>query len=151
MTRLTQFTVALALAGTAAACSGSSSDTSSVLAPTATGTVSTETFTGSVLPPVAGVAQVDVHNFTITVGGGSLNVTLVSAGPPSTITMGLGVGNPSSTGTCSFLTNGAISTVAGSTAQLTGTNFSAGTYCVAVFDVGNVLQPVTYTVTVAHT
>jgi hypothetical protein len=97
------------------------------------------------------VGGVDSHNFSITSGGNSISVTLVSAGPPATITMGLGVGTPSSTGACSILTNGAVQTPAGTTAQLNGTGFAAGTYCVVVGDIGNALQPITYTVTVAHT
>jgi hypothetical protein len=144
MTRLAQLTLALTIA--VAACGGSS-NTTPVVAPT--GTVSTETFTGTVPLPVAGVLQSDVHNFTVAVGG-SLSVTLVSAGPPPTIIMGLGIGNPSSTGTCAFLSGGTTTTSAGSTAQLSGP-VAAGTYCVAVVDIGNELQPVAYTVTVAHT
>src|SRR5262245_45182931 len=148
--RAVQFAGATALAAAvavAAACGGSS-DAQTVTAPT--GTVVTETFMGSVQPPVAGMAQFDSHSFTVTVGGNAVNITLVSAGPPATIKMGLGIGNPSSTGTCSLLTNGAIETAAGSTAQLSGST-NAGTFCVVVFDTGNVLQPVSYTVTVAHT
>jgi len=79
-----------------------------------------------------------------------VSVTLVSAGPPSTITMGLGIGNPSSTGVCAFLSGGTTVTQAGTTAQLSG-SLAAGSYCVAVVDVGNAAGPITYTVTVAHT
>jgi hypothetical protein len=147
MTRLAQFTTALVLAIAVAACGGSSSNNSSIVAPTAT--VTTDTFTGTVALPIAGVLQLDVHNFTVAVAG-TLSITLVSAGPPPTITMGLGIGNPSSTGTCSFISGGTTTTSAGSTAQLSGT-VPAGTYCVAVGDIGNALQPITYTVTVAHT
>jgi hypothetical protein len=150
MTRSTTLGLVLALAGalgTSTACGGSSSNTSSVLAPT--GTVVTDTFMGTVPLPVAGVLQADVHNFTVAVAG-SISVTLTAAGPPPTITMGLGIGNPAADGSCSFLSGGTTQTPAGSTAQLTGT-LAAGTYCVAVGDVGNALQPISYTVTVAHT
>jgi hypothetical protein len=144
--RTAQFAGAVALLAStalAAACGGSSNQTT-VTAPT--GTLVTDTFTGTV--PVGGS---DSHNFTITTSGNALNVTLVSAGPPPTITMGLGVGTPSSTNTCSILPNGGIQTTAGSTAQLSGSNFGAGTYCVVVVDVGNAAGTITYTVTVAHT
>jgi hypothetical protein len=137
-------TVAL---GTMTACGGNSSDTSALPAPS--GTVVTDTFTGTVALPVAGVLQVDVHNFTVAVPG-SISVTLTAAGPPATIMMGLGVGNPAADGSCSFLSGGTTQTPAGSTAQLSG-SLAAGTYCVAVGDIGNALQPISYTVTVAHT
>jgi hypothetical protein len=143
-TRTVRFTAAVALAASAAlaaACGGSSNPTT-VTAPT--GTVVTDTFTGTVQPGGA-----SINNFNVTVGG-TVSVTLVSAGPPPTITMGLGVGNPGATGTCSFLQNGTITTTAGSTAQLSG-SIAAGTYCVAVVDIGNAAGAITYTVTVAHT
>jgi hypothetical protein len=143
MKRFAALAFALVLMAVAASCGGS--DTSSNIV-SATGTLVTDTFTGTVQ-----LGSVDSHNFTITTSGNSINVTLVSAGPPPTITMGLGVGTPSSTGTCSILTNGSILTPPGATAQLSGTSFSAGTYCVVVGDVGNAAGPITYTVTVAHT
>jgi hypothetical protein len=149
--RTARFAGAVALAAStalAAACGGSS-DATTVTAPT--GTVVTETFTGTLNPPVNGVLQANIHTFTVTTAGGSINVTLVSAGPPSTIQVGLGLGNPSSTGTCSFIPGFVQQTSAGSTAQISGAGAPAGAYCVAVGDIGNVLQPVSYTVTVAHT
>jgi hypothetical protein len=133
--------IALAASAFAAACGGSSNP-STVTAPT--GTVTTDTFNGTVQPGGS-----SINPFTVTVGG-TVSVTLVSAGPPSTITMGLGIGNPSSTGTCSFLSGGTTVTQAGTTAQLSGT-LAAGSYCVAVVDVGNAAGAITYTVTVAHT
>jgi hypothetical protein len=141
MTRLIQFTTAIVLAATVAACGGSS-NTTSVVAPT--GTLVTDTFTGTVQ-----LLGVDSHNFTVTTGGNSINATLVLAGPPATITMGLGIGTPSSTGACSLLTS--VLTAPGSTAQLNPTGAPAGTYCVVVGDVGNAAVPIAYTVTVAHT
>lgn len=150
MTRSTTLGLVLALAGTlgtSMACGGSSSDASALPAPS--GTVVTDTFTGTVPLPVAGVPQEDVHPFTVAVAG-SISVTLTAAGPPPTITMGLGIGNPAADGSCSFLSGGTTQTPAGSTAQLSG-SLAAGTYCVAVGDIGNALQPISYTVTVAHT
>jgi len=135
-------TIVLAASTMAAGACGGSSDTTTVTAPT--GTVVTDTFND-----IVQVGGASIHNFNVTVGG-TISVTLVSAGPPATITMGLGVGNPSATGTCSFLQNGTTVTTAGSTAQLSG-SVAAGTYCVAVVDIGNAAGPITYTVTVAHT
>jgi hypothetical protein len=142
--RTAQFAGALALAVSAAfaAACGGSSDPTTVTAPT--GTVVTDTFNGTVQPGGA-----SINAFTVTIGG-TVSVTLVSAGPPATITMGLGIGNPSSTGTCAFLSGGTTMTPAGTTAQLSG-SLAAGAYCVAVVDVGNAAGPITYTVTVAHT
>jgi hypothetical protein len=146
MKRLTAAGLALVLVAAAAACGGADTSPSNL---TPSGTVVTETFNGTVPLPVAGVLQADIFNFTVKVAG-SLNITLTAAGPPPTITMGLALGNPSSTGTCSILSGGSTTTAAGSTAQLSGT-VEAGTYCVAVIDIGNALQPIAYTVTVAHT
>jgi hypothetical protein len=138
----------IALAAAAAACGGSSSSPSPVVT---NATVTTETFTGTLNPPANGVGDSKVHSFTVNTGGGSINVTLVSAGPPATIQVGLALGNPSSTGSCSIIPGFSLQTAAGSTAQIPATGAPAGAYCVAIFDVGNILQPITYTITVAHT
>jgi hypothetical protein len=142
--RTAQFAGAIAVAATAAfaAACGGSNNTSTVTAPT--GTVVTQTFSGTIQP---GGASNDA--FTVTVAG-TVSITLVAAGPPPTIQMVLGVGNPSATGTCAFIQNGTTQTSAGSAAQLSGT-LAAGSYCVSVVDVGNALGPIAYTVTVAHT
>ncbi len=142
MNRLAQMSIALAIAVSAAACGGSS-DTQSVIAPS--GTVVTETFTG-----VVQVGQQSVNPFNVTTPG-TLSVTLVSTSPQTTLTMGLGVGNPGAGGICSFISGGTTTAIAGSTAQLSGTLAASGAYCVSVVDVGNAAGPITYTVTVAHT
>jgi hypothetical protein len=149
--RAAQFAGAVTLAASAAlsAACGGSSDPTVVTAPT--GTVVTDTFNGTLNPPVNGVFQVNVHTFTVTTAGGSVNVTLASAGPPATIQLGLGLGNPSATGTCSLIPGFTQQTSAGSTAQISGNGAPAGAYCVAIGDIGNVLQPISYTITVAHT
>ena len=95
MKRLTAVGVALVVMSAAACGSGDATPF-----PIPSGTVVTETFTGTVPLPINGALQADIHNSMVTVGG-SLNVTLTAAGPPPTITMLLAVGNPSSTGTCS--------------------------------------------------
>ena len=133
--------------GATVACGGSSTSPTVV----ATGTVTTDTFTGTLNPPVNGVFQANIHPFTVNTGGGSINITLVSAGPPATIQLGMALGNPGATGTCSIIPGFVVQTAAGSTAQLPASGAPAGAYCVVVGDIGNVLQPVTYTVTVAHT
>lgn len=110
--------------------------------PTPTPVVRTETFTGSV-----DVMGVDIHPFTLAATG-QVDITLTAAGPPATIQMGLGVGVPSGT-TCPLLTGGVTVVAAGTAPQLSGT-IPAGPYCVEVFDVGNQLASITYTVTVTH-
>lgn len=104
--------------------------------------LTTETFTGGF--DTGGSA---FHVFTVAVAG-EVDIDLTAAGPPSTIFMGLGVGAPQN-GTCALFTGGSVSTPAGAIPQLVGTA-GAGQYCVAVFDVGNIAAPITYTVTVAH-
>lgn len=128
-----RFALALGFAVAAAAC-GSSTP---VTAPATT----TETFTGTVQ-----VGGADSHTFTVA-SFGQVDITLTAAGPPATIMMGLAVGTPSG-GTCT-LTTTPVSTSAGTTPQFSGTA-NAGSYCVQVFDIGNQLAAITYTVTVAH-
>ena len=126
----------------ASACGGSSTT-----APTATGATTTppttEVFTGTVA--VGGSAS---HAFTVVLSNGLLSVTLTAAGPPSTVTVGLGIGAPSGS-TCAFFSGGAGPTQAGTTAQLSGVA-QAGPYCVGVYDAGNQLADITYSVTVTH-
>ena len=78
---------------------------------------------------------------------------MTAAGPPATISMGLGLGNPDSSGNCIFL-SGAVSNQAiasATTPQLSGAVTSSGAYCVEIADVGNAAGPITYTITVSHT
>jgi hypothetical protein len=141
MKHLTKTIVAVSLA--AAACGGSSSSPS-VVAPS--GTLTTETFTGTVQPS----GPINVHSFTVTTPG-TVSVTLTAAGPPPTITMGLGLGNPDASGNCVFFatTNQAIANP--TTPQFSGAVSSSGAYCVGIADVGNALGPIAYTITVSHT
>lgn len=122
------------------ACDNSNGDST----PTAgTPTLTTDTFTGTV--DVMGTKS---HNFTVAQAG-PVSITLTAAGPPSTIFMGLGVGTPATDGTCTLLAGASTSTQAGTSAQLTG-SAGAGTFCVAIFDIGNQSAAITYTITVQH-
>jgi hypothetical protein len=138
--RMRRTLAALILVVTAAGCGSSSSD-STPTGPTAN--VTTENFSGSVDP-----SGKDVHQFNVTLSGGQVNVILTSAGPPSTIYMGLGVGSYADSN-CTLLTNGSVVAQAGSTAQLSGT-LNAGSFCVMVYDAGNQVATVNYAVTVNH-
>jgi len=135
--------IVMALSLAVAGCSGSNSTTA--VAP-ASPTV-TETFPGTVV-----YQGVDFHTFNVAQSG-TLNVTLTAAGPPPTIWMGVGIGTPSASA-CGLISNSTSTVTPASVTgpQLTGT-LAPGTYCVQVYDVGN-LSPggaVTYSVTVAHT
>jgi hypothetical protein len=127
----------LAFALTAGACNSSSN----LAAPTNPPEVSD--------PPVTGTVSVggsDFHNFAVSQVG-DVQITLTQAGPPSTITVGLGIGTPSAL-TCP-LTFGQTK-VAASTTPLDIGTLAAGTYCVEVFDAGNQAGPITYSLTVTH-
>ena len=136
--------VALVLmAAMAAACGGSSASPSAVAIST---TVTTENFGGTLQ-----VGAQKVHTFMVT-SPGAISVTMTAAGPPATITMGLGLGNPDSAGNCIFLSGATAQAIASTTTpQLSGTLTSSGTYCVAIADIGNAAGPITYTIAVSHT
>ena len=132
---------AAALAALATACGGSTSSSPVASTPA---TLTTETFMGIVQP-----AGTNVHNFNVTTPG-TVNVTMTAAGPPATITMGLGLGNPDSSGNCIYITT-TQATASTTTPQITGTLTASGAYCVAIGDVGNAAGPISYTITVSHT
>jgi hypothetical protein len=126
------------------ACSGGSNSGSST-APSSPPLVPTsDMFTGTV--PVGGS---DVHPFVVTLSNGQVTADLTAAGPPPTIAMGLGIGAMSN-GVCSLFSNLSVVASPGSSPQTGGNNVPTGTYCVAVFDVGNQLVDVSYSVTVTH-
>jgi len=134
---MTKWLAALAAALTLAACSNS---TSSATTPSTPKT--TDTFNGT----VAVKGAPDTHNFTVG-SSGQVDITL-TATTPAGATLGLSVGTTSASG-CVAVANGSVASAAGAVAQLSGV-LSPATYCVAVFDIGNLTQSVTYTVTVAH-
>ena len=138
-----RFLAGLALVGLSA-CSGGTSGGSSTTPTTPPLPPTSETFTGTV-----SVGGTDSHSFVVKLSNGLVTANLTAAGPPPTIAMGLGIGVISS-GVCQVLSGGAVIATASTTAQLTGTNFQSGTYCVAVFDVGQQSADVTYSVTVTH-
>ena len=133
----------LVLAGAAlaalAACGGGDSPTT---AATPTPESKTETFTGTLTQ--SGSVY---HPFTIAAQG-SISVTLTTLSPQSTITMGLGIGTVSGT-TCTLLT-GAYSESAKAGSTLSGT-IATGSYCVLLYDIGNMTSANDYVITVVHT
>jgi hypothetical protein len=100
-------------------------------------------------PPFTGTLQVsgtNTHTFTVSQLG-ALTATLTAVGPPATVFVGFAVGTVSG-GVCSPAAT--INTQASATPQLSGTASITGTWCVQVYDIGNLVAPVTYSITVAH-
>lgn len=127
-------------------CTSSGSDSSSALSALAapsSAVLVTDNFTGTVA-----VGGSDVHTFTVATASQPVTVTMTAAGPPATISMGIGIGQMSGD-TCSIFSGASAVLPASTTPQLAGT-ISAGSFCVAVFDAGNQLAPVDYALTVVH-
>lgn len=122
------------------ACSGS---TGTPTVPTLTPPTINQNFTGSLA-----VQGVSTNNFTVTAAG-QVEITLTSVGPPP-VAVGLALGSPSGL-TCvlSFGSGAALTTLPGPSPQITGTAL-AGTFCVEVYDVGNLTGTTNYSVTVLH-
>jgi hypothetical protein len=102
-------------------------------------TRTTETFTGTLTSRSA-----TWHTFTVAANG-TVDATLTALEPVATLTVGLGIGTTPTNG-CSVQ---AWNNAATSGTVLTG-SIIPGTFCVTVYDVGNVTDSVTYTVTVTH-
>jgi hypothetical protein len=99
----------------------------------------TDTFTGTLSP-----SSTNQHTFAVTQVG-SVRVTLTDVEPSSAI--GIGIGTPSVAGCLTAASNTAV---AGSTILMSGTATVTGNFCVSVSDVGNLVEPVQYTILVTH-
>ena len=99
----------------------------------------TDTFSDTLL-----VAGVNTHQFTVATVGG-VKITLSSLAPGASV--GLGVGTPS-IGSCSLIDH--VTAVAGQSVLLSGTATVPGSYCVTIFDLGNLVEPAVYTINVLH-
>jgi len=98
-----------------------------------------ETFTGTLLPLGS-----STNTFLVQRAGG-IQVSLTSISPAASV--GIGVGTPSG---ASCLTLDHMTVVAGPNAQMIGTATVPGNFCVSIFDVGNLVESVSYTVVVLH-
>lgn len=133
-------TLAMLLPALTAACSQGSSSGSTVASPSPP--TKTESFSGTLAQTGSAV-----HTFTVSATG-TTSIAFTDVAPLATMSLGVSLGTYSSS-VCTV-----VSTVndarAGSTA-LSGTA-AAGSYCVKVFDSGNIMQDtaVTYTVQVVH-
>ena len=131
----------LALTWLAAGCSSST--------PAAPSTTSTSTgpsfFTGSLAPRGS-----SFYSFTLTQAGTvSLTLTSLTFGPQNTVPatiVGLGFGTPVGTD-CGLTTS--LKTGAGLVAQI-NTAGGTGTFCVDIFDVGNLHSPVDFVIRIVH-
>ena len=129
---------------------GCGKDSSSTTATTTTGPTPTpadatitESFTASI--DVGGSVFysfnfVQYGNYAVTLK------TISGVDLPDDLTIGLGLGRPSGTGCTATST---VTTGAGDTAQLTGTN-GPGVYCVRIYDAGTLPGKITVSATVAH-
>lgn len=128
--------LAVVLAGLLASCGGSGSTS-----PTTTPTTVTDTFNGTLA-----AGGTIFFPFTITTSG-TITATLTSLTPQTTITVGFGLGQPSS-GTCALM-SGAYSETSKVGQVLSGT-IGTGSYCVVIYDIGNVQGSDDFVITVAH-
>jgi hypothetical protein len=114
-------------------------DPAAPAAPTPVPATITETFNGTLT-----VLGTNMHPFTVQqIGVLRVSVTNVT---PSAI-VGIGVGTPSGA-VCNLVQQ--VNAASGATVQLSGTATLAGTFCVSVADVGNLVESVEYTITVMH-
>jgi hypothetical protein len=132
-TRAAALACAAALFG---ACGSSTTPT------TPTPTQVTDTLTGTVTQNGA-----NTQTFTANAGG-TVTATLTDLQPVDTVTIGFSIGTTIGTICQATLANDAAT----KGFSFTATAATAGTYCVRVYDVGNVTAdtPVNYTVTVVH-
>jgi len=134
-------TFAVALSAILMTMSGACGDPTPPTAPTPVNPTVTETFTGTLT-----LAGNNSHPFTVSQVGG-VRVSLTGVSPSAAV--GIGVGTLSTaSGTCLLLGN--LTAVGGPSVQMAGTATVTGTFCLAVFDVGNLVESVTYTITVLH-
>jgi hypothetical protein len=105
-----------------------------------TGTSVTDTFEGT-LNRNGG----RTHSFAVP-SAGPVTATLVTLGPNSALVIGLSLGTWNGTACNVVLANDQATQ--GST--VTGNIGSAGNLCVRVYDVGNIVDPVSYQITAAH-
>lgn len=147
MTFVYRIVIAAVLLPAVAACNGTETPTSS----TNTSTTTTTIVASTVTEEFGGTLQVGASSFySFTVEqNGTVGITLASVGGanvPASIWLGLGIGAPSAED-CS--TTSTVNTQSGSSAQISGT-YTAGIYCAKVFDIGNLVAPARFTVTIEH-
>jgi hypothetical protein len=131
---------AIALVGLAILCAGCNLLPGST-SPT-TPTTTTETFSGTLTAQSS-----SFYAFTVSTAE-TVSITLTTLSPTATIAVGLGIGTPNGTTSCT-LSSFTSSAVAASTPQITVTE-NAGSYCAQIYDVGNVTTPSAFTISIVH-
>lgn len=110
-------------------------------APTPAAPTILDTFTGTLQ-----VNGSNSHPFAVQQVGG-IRVSITQIDPSSAVSVG--VGTPSTTsGQCLAISS--LTAVALPGTQISGTATITGNFCIAVIDVGNLVEPVSYTITVLH-
>ena len=110
-------------------------------APTPVAPTITDTFTGTLLQGGS-----NSHPFAVQQIGG-IRVSITKIDPSAA--MSVGVGTPSTaSGTCLAISS--LTAVASEGTQISGTATITGNFCVAVSDVGNLVEAVSYSITVIH-
>lgn len=107
--------------------------------PAASTAPTTDTFSG-----VVTAGSFDGHLFSVA-NDGEVDIALTSLTPQSTITMGVGIGEPSSDGLCTLFGN-----INDSVGAVLASAVAKGTYCYLVYDVGNIAGSINYTLTITH-
>lgn len=121
---------------------GGCSDNATTPTTTPTPTSPTTSTFASLLPPRGSASRA----FSASAAG-TVTVTLNNAAGLSTF-VGLGLGVPNGgVSTCTLSTS--LRTTAGTTAQITA-KVDAGTYCVAIYDVGTLADPIDFTITLVY-
>jgi hypothetical protein len=133
---------AVVVAASGVACMSGDSNGNGLIPVLGTPPQKTEVFTGT-------INQGGTMFFAFAVSNvGDLNVTLTSAGPPSTVVMRIGLGLGSTT-TCQIQVT--KDTAAGDSSSIVVSQVPSASYCVGIGDIGNATGPVTFTITVVHT
>src|SRR5262245_44125356 len=141
MIREGMFNKGLAILAVVALLSAACSDPVVPAAPTPVTPTITETFSGTLLQFGS-----NSHQFTVNQIGG-IKVSITKIDPSAAVS--IGVGTPStSSGTCLAIRD--LTAVASPGIQISGTATLTGNFCVSVSDVGNLVEPVTYEITVLH-
>jgi len=104
-----------------------------------------ETFSGTLA-----VGAANGHDFTVA-RSGEFEVTITALAPVSTVFIGTGFGQARSDGTCGVFP-GYVNNFSSLNRSSLGGAITPGNYCVVVFDVGTIPEPLTltYTVKVSH-
>jgi hypothetical protein len=135
MSRLKILTL-VAMAVWTAACSGSTATTPTTTTPSTV----TDTYSGT-------LSQNGAANFSFTTAqSGNVQTTLIQVVPDSTLVVGLSLGTWNGTSCQVVLANDKATR--GS--SIVGTASAAGTLCVRIYDVGNVIDPITFQLQVTH-